>query len=128
MALLSGAAMEIPTEAINPIAADAVYCTTAQRFTADLSTPPAIALLSRSLPGGARAGVQISLSKISTVRLTVRRGGRVVWTNSATVEHGRPRLLWVTPSAGGTFSVTLTATDLAGNFATAGGTVLVSRH
>ncbi|TMK26370.1 MAG: hypothetical protein E6G62_02710 [Actinobacteria bacterium] len=115
-------------QAASPIAADAVYCTTAQRFTADLSTPPAIALLSRSLPGGARAGVQISLSKISTVRLTVRRGGRVVWTNSATVEHGRPRLLWVTPSAGGTFSVTLTATDLAGNFATAGGTVLVSRH
>ena len=92
------------------------------------STPPAIALLSTTLPGGARAGVQMSLSKISTVRLTVRRGGRVVWSNSATVEHGRPRLLWATPAAGGSYSVTLTATDLAGNFATTSGTIVVRRH
>jgi hypothetical protein len=68
------------------------------------------------------------LSKISSVSLTIRQGRRVVWTNSATVERGRPRLLWVTPSAGGTFSVTLAATDLAGNFSTTNGTVVVSRH
>jgi D-glucuronyl C5-epimerase C-terminus len=117
-----------PAQAGQPIAADQLYCTTAQRFTADLSTPPAIALLSTTLRGGVRAGVQMSLSKISMVSLTVRRGGRVVWTNSATVERGRPRLLWVTPSAGGTFSVTLTATDLAGNFSTTSGTVVASRH
>jgi hypothetical protein len=105
-----------------------LYCTTAQRFKDDLSTPPAISLLSRTLPGGARAGVQFSLSKISSVKLNVRRGGRVVWSNSATVEHGRPRLLWVTPASGGTFTVTLTATDLAGNFATANGTIVVGHH
>jgi hypothetical protein len=115
-------------QAGQPIAADELYCATAQRFTADLSTPPAIALLSTTLRGGVRAGVQMSLSKISTVSLTVRRGGRVVWTNNATVERGRPRLLWVTPSAGGTFSVTLAATDLAGNFSTTSGSVVVSRH
>jgi hypothetical protein len=115
-------------QAGQPIAADQLYCTTAQRFTADLSTPPAIALLSTTLRGGVRAGVQMSLSKISTVSLTVRRGSRVVWTNSATVERGRPRLLWVTPPAGGSFSVTLAATDLAGNFSTTSGTVVVSRH
>ena len=90
-----------------------------QRFTADLHTPPAISLLTTTLPGGTRAGVQVSLSKISTVHLTVRHGGTVVWTNSATVERGKPRLLWLTPRKGGTFAVTLTATDLAGNFATA---------
>jgi hypothetical protein len=115
-------------QASSPIAADAIYCTTAQRFTADLTTPPTIALLSSTLHGGTRAGVQMSLSKISTVRLIVRRGGRVVWTNSATVEHGRPRLLWVTPAAGGSFSVTLTATDLAGNFSTTSGTILVTHR
>jgi hypothetical protein len=115
-------------QATLPIAADQLYCTTAQRFTADLSTPPAIALLSTTLRGGVRAGVQISLSKISTVSLTIRQGRRVVWTNSATVERGRPRLLWVTPPAGGTFSVTLAATDLAGNFSTSNGTVIVRRH
>ncbi len=85
-----------------------------------------IALLSSGLPGGRRAGVQLSLSKVSTVDLTVRRGGRVVWTNSATVEAGRPKLLWVTPAAGGSFSVTLAATDPAGNFATTSGTIVVS--
>jgi hypothetical protein len=110
------------------IAADAVYCTTAQRFSDDLHTPPAITLLTRTLRGGSRGGVQMSLSKISTVGMTVRQGGRVVWTNAATVEHGRPRLLWVTPAKGGTFAVTLLATDLAGNFATTTGTVLVTRH
>jgi hypothetical protein len=124
----AGRTLASPAQAGQPIAADQLYCTTAQRFTADLSTPPVIALLSTALSGGVRAGVQMSLSKISTVSLTVRRGGRVVWRNSATVERGRPRLLWVTPSAGGTFSVTLAATDLAGNFSTTSGTVVVSRH
>jgi hypothetical protein len=110
------------------IAGDQIYCATAQRFSADLRTPPAVSLVSRALRGGTRAGVQISLSKISTVGLAVRQGGRVVWTNRATLERGRPKLLWVTPAKGGTFTITLTATDLAGNFATATGTIAVSRH
>jgi hypothetical protein len=110
------------------IPGDQIYCTTGQRFTTDLTTPPVISLLSKKLPGGARAGVQLSLSKISTVSMTVRQGSRVVWTNRATVERGKPRLLWITPASGGTFTVALLATDLAGNFSTASGTVLVSRH
>jgi hypothetical protein len=109
----------------DPIAADAIYCKTAQRFGADLRTPPTVTLLTRALRAGARAGVQLSLSKISSVTLTVHQGGRVVWRNSATVEGGRPRLLWVTPAAGGTFSVNLTASDLAGNFASTNGTISV---
>lgn len=109
------------------IPGDQIYCTTAQRFTTDLHTPPGIALLSKTLPARARAGVQLSLSKIATVSLTVRQGTRVVWTNSATVERGKPKLLWITPSKGGSFSVQLTATDLAGNVSTASGTILVSR-
>jgi hypothetical protein len=123
----SPAAGNVPPSPV-PIAADAVYCTTAQRFSADLTTPPAIVLLTSTLRGGTRAGVQMSLSKISTVSMSVRQGSRVVWTNTATVEHGRPRLLWVTPSRGGTFLVSLTATDLAGNFATTSGTIVVRRH
>jgi D-glucuronyl C5-epimerase C-terminus len=111
-----------------PIAGDAIYCTTAQRFTADLRTPPAVALLSTRLRGGTRAGVQISLSKIATVGMIVRQGTKVVWTNRATVAAGKPKLLWVTPAKGGSFTVTLTASDLAGNFATAGGAITVSRH
>jgi hypothetical protein len=110
------------------IPGDAIYCTTAQRFRADERTPPVVSLISKTLPGGARAGLQLSLSKISTVRLTVKQGSRVVWTNSATLEHGKPKLLWVTPAGGGSFSIVLSATDLAGNFSTATGTVVVSRR
>ncbi len=107
---------------------DQIYCTTAQRFRADQRTPPTVALISKTLSGGARAGVQLSLSKISTVRLTVRQGTRVVWTNRATLERGRPKLLWITPAKGGTFTVSLTATDLAGNFSTASSTIVVTRR
>jgi len=109
------------------IAADAIYCTTAEQFTADLHTPPSIALITTTLPTSARAGVQLSLSKVATVRLTVRGAGKVVWRNSATVERGKPKLLWPTPAKGGVYAVTLTATDLAGNYATATGTITVAR-
>jgi D-glucuronyl C5-epimerase C-terminus len=109
------------------IPGDQIYCATAQKFTSYLKTPPAISLLSKTLKGGTRAGVQVSLSKISTVRLTVRQGSRTVWTNSAYLSRGRPKLLWKTPSRGGTFNVTVSATDPAGNFATATGTIAVSR-
>ena len=111
-----------------PIAGDQIYCTTAQHFTVYERTPPVISLITKSLAGGTRAGVQVSLSKISTVRLSVRKGTRVVWTNSAYVGRGKPKLLWPTPAGGGTFSVTVSATDPAGNFATANGTIVVKHH
>jgi D-glucuronyl C5-epimerase C-terminus len=116
------------TQTVTQVAGDQIYCSTAQNFGGDLHTPPVIALLSKTLRGGSRAGVKVSLSKISTVGLTVRQGARVVWSNRATVDGGKPKLLWITPAKGGTFSVTLTATDLVGNFATATGTILVSAH
>jgi hypothetical protein len=114
--------------AATQIAGDDVYCSTAKRFTADEATPPAVALLTRSLRGGTRAGIQVSLSKISTVTIKVLKGGKLVWTNSATVRAGKPRLLWPTPSGGGTYTVNVAARDLAGNFSTTSGTVAVSRH
>jgi hypothetical protein len=120
------AAAASTTPPATQIAGDQIYCTTAQKFTTYEKTPPAISLITKTLKGGTRAGVQLSLSKISTVRLTVRKGGRTVWSNSAYLARGKPKLLWVTPKGGGTFSVTLSATDPAGNFATATGTIAVS--
>jgi D-glucuronyl C5-epimerase C-terminus len=119
----SGGATASAAPPLTPIPGDQVYCTTAQRFTTDLHTPPAVALLTRKLPEGVRGGVQLSLSKVATVSLTIRQGGRVVSTNSALVEGGKPRLLWVTPRKPGTYSVSITAVDLAGNTTTAGGTI-----
>jgi hypothetical protein len=109
-----------------PIPGDDVYCTTAKRFRADVKTAPAIALLTRTLRTRQRAGVQISLSKISSVTMRISLGGRTVWSNGATVEGGKPRLLWVTPSKPGTYTVSLKARDLAGNEASASGTIAVS--
>jgi len=109
------------------IPGDAIYCTTAEHFTAYLHTPPVISLITSTLPSSVRAGVQLSLSKVSTVRLTVRYGGNVVFSNSATVERGKPKLLWPTPAKSGSYAVTLSATDLAGNFATASGTITVAK-
>jgi hypothetical protein len=123
----SGRAAASTSTSSPPIAADAIYCTTATHFTADLHTPPVLSLITTTLPTSSRAGVQTSLSKISTVRLTVRLSGKTVWTNSATLERGRPRLLWVTPSKAGSYSITLTATDLAGNFASATGSITVAK-
>jgi hypothetical protein len=115
------------TTTATQIAGDQIYCTTAEAFTADLHTPPKVALITTTLPTSSRAGVQLSLSKIATVHLTVRLGGTVVYSNSATVERGKPKLLWPTPSKGGSYTVSLTATDLAGNFATASGTIAVAK-
>jgi D-glucuronyl C5-epimerase C-terminus len=128
-----GASAHVATAAatkpvVTPIAGDEIYCTTAQHFTTYEKTPPVIALLTKTLKGGTRAGVQLSLSKVSTVRLTVKQGSRTVWTNSAYVERGKPKLLWQTPAGGGTFNVTLSASDPAGNFATTTGAIVVSKH
>jgi hypothetical protein len=120
---VTSATAATPSVPPTPIPGDAIYCTTAQRFTADLHTPPAIALLTRKLPEGVRGGVALSLSKIATVSLTIRRGGHVVWSNRALVEHGDPRLLWVTPRQPGVYSVSITAVDLAGNTSTTSGTI-----
>ena len=109
------------------IAGDAIYCTTAEHFTSYLHTPPVVSLLSSKLPTSARAGVQVSLSKIATVSITVRRGSSTVWTNAATVEAGKPKLLWVTPSQTGSYSIAITAKDLAGNFATTSGTITLTK-
>ncbi len=111
-----------------PIAGDEIYCATAQAFTADLHTPPVVSLLSTTLATSTRAGVQVSLSKIADVHITVRRGGSTVWSSGATVARGKPKLLWVTPSRTGAYSVTITATDLAGNFATATGTITLIKR
>jgi D-glucuronyl C5-epimerase C-terminus len=111
-----------------PIAGDEIYCATAQKFTADLHTPPVVSLLTSTLPTSARAGVQVSLSKVSAVKITIRRSGKTVWSNGASVERGKPKVLWVTPSQTGAYSVTVTATDLAGNFSTATGTITLTRH
>lgn len=109
------------------IPGDEIYCTTAKRFREYVKTAPVIALLTQSVRTGTRAGVQLKLSKIATVSMTIQLGGHTVWTNDVTIEGGKPRLLWVTPSKPGTYTVLLKARDLAGNEASATGTIALSK-
>lgn len=107
------------------IAGDEVYCTTASNFRADLKTAPVVQLLTSTVTAKERAGVQMRLSKVSTVTMTIALGAKTVWSNRATVEGGTPRLLWVTPSKPGSYSVTVSARDLAGNEESTSGSILV---
>jgi hypothetical protein len=122
----TAASVSTPAPAPAAIAGDAIYCTTAENFTADLHDPPTLELLSTTLRGGTRAGVQIALSKVASVSMTIRQGAKTVWSNSATLEGGKPKLLWVTPTNGGVYEVKLSATDLAGNHESTSGTIAVS--
>jgi hypothetical protein len=115
------------TPTTGQIPGDNIYCTTAKGFREDEKTPPVIELLTQSVRTSERAGVQMKLSKISTVSMTIKLGEKTVWTNNVTVEGGRPRLLWVTPAKAGVYSVALRATDLAGNEEVASGSIAVNK-
>jgi hypothetical protein len=111
---------------LDAIVADAIYCTTAEHFTTYLHTPPVVELLTHTLQGGSRAGVQFSLSKVSVVSISISQNGHTVWTNSAQVTHGKPKMLWVTPKKAAVYNVSVHAVDLAGNSATTTGSITLS--
>jgi hypothetical protein len=113
------------TPTTGQIPGDAIYCTTAERFRAYQKTPPILELLTKTVHVSERAGVQIALSKVSNVSLVIKQGSSTVLSTSVTVEGGKPRLLWVTPSKPGAYSVSLRAIDLSGNQQTANGTITV---
>jgi hypothetical protein len=91
------------------------YCTTATAFTADLKTPPAITDLTPRTRAKRPFAVRFRLSKISKVGITIRRGTTIVEATSATFPYG-VHSFSVGKLAAGAYTVTLTATDLAGNY------------
>ncbi|HEX4107035.1 MAG TPA: D-glucuronyl C5-epimerase family protein [Solirubrobacteraceae bacterium] len=121
----TGGALAPAPEILGSASADGIYCTTAQHFTADLKTPPVLSLLTRTLTGGRSQSIRYTISKISTVTLSVRRGATLVYRSQALIGHGTRTFSWTPPTYGGSYSVTVAATDLAGNTGRARGTVLV---
>ncbi len=96
---------------------DAIYCTTATSFQADLHRPPVLTFtpaLSHAQAGRA-VTVGFTLSKISTVTLTVARGGTSVYGTSILLGYGSHSLTWPGSAQAGAYTVTLGAVDLAGN-------------
>jgi hypothetical protein len=102
------------------------YCTTAANFTRDLKEPPRMTLLTRRLRARRNALVRFELSKVSRVGMTIRRAdGTTVLSTSASVSRGAHAYGWTVPAKPGTYDVTLTGTDLAGNGGRASATIEV---
>jgi len=105
---------------------DPVYCDTELRFAQYELEPPQLSLATTRLRGGTEGKLRLRLSKISRVGLRVKRAGKVVSIRPAVVVgHGTPSLRWSVPRKAGEYDVELTAVDLAGNVATAAGTLEV---
>ena len=106
-----------------------VYCDTADRFTEYLSTPPVVSPVTRRIRTGRAANLRFRLSKISRVGLVVLDGsGRTVFATSATVGYGTRSFRWSRPARPGSYTLRVTATDLAGNQAAAEGPLRILRR
>jgi D-glucuronyl C5-epimerase-like protein len=104
------------------------YCSTADRFVEYKSEPPVVDVRERRLRGGRAGRVRFSLSKISAVTLTIRRGGRVVESRPfGNVGYGKRTFGWDVPRRAGRYTVELFARDLTGNSASDEATIQVLR-
>jgi len=105
---------------------NAVYCTVAAAFKADLKKPPAITL---AAPAKTRATlpahVLMAIDKPANVTFAVSFGGHVVSQTTLALSAGSHSLIWRPPHSG-TWTLTLSAVDLAGNHGqvTASATIL----
>ena len=106
----------------------AEYCSTASRFTSYLKTAPVLSVLSSNLRAGKTGKLRFKLDKISQLSVkVVGPDGSVAYSRGlGTVGRGS-RWIEFKPKHSGTYSVTVNATDLAGNAGDASGSVEVKR-
>jgi hypothetical protein len=95
--------------------ATALYCDTAARFKADLTTLPSVTPVTSRIRTGAPAKLAFSLDKIARVGLVVAQGSRTVFATSAVVGRGTRTFSWSRPATPGDYELRVVATDLAGN-------------
>jgi hypothetical protein len=104
-----------------------VYCVTAQHFTADLTTPPALSLVTHRARKNRTFSFQFTLSKLSHVGIVVvGPGGHTLFSTSASFGYGTRSFAVPALKHRGTYTIRLAATDLAGNFGQFSGTIQVS--
>jgi D-glucuronyl C5-epimerase C-terminus len=105
-----------------------VYCVTAEHFTAYLTTPPAVQLLTHQVPEGKSSTIWFRLSKVSHVGIVVvGPGGHTRFLTSGDFGYGIRSFAVPALRPPGTYTIRLAATDLAGNFSRIVGTIQVSR-
>ena len=102
----------------------ALYCTEADRFTAYLRQPPVLALRSTFALARKPSKLVFTLSKVSTVTLTVLRKGKPVLARTARFGYGRHAFAF-RPRRRGGLAVRLRAVDLAGNVGAIAGQIAV---
>jgi hypothetical protein len=104
-----------------------VYCLTAQHFTAYLTTPPTLELLTQTVRKGKTSSISFQLSKYSHVGIVVNGpGGHTLFSTSASFGYGTGSFTVPPLKHKGTYTIRLAATDLAGNFNRIVGTIQVS--
>jgi hypothetical protein len=104
-----------------------VYCETADHFQAYLTTPPALSLLTASARVNKPTTIRFRLSKYSRVGIVVVQGTRAEFLTSADFPYGVSSFSLPPLTRPGQYTVSLTATDLAGNFTRIAGTLTASR-
>jgi hypothetical protein len=106
--------------------AEPAFCDTEEHFTEYLTQPPIAGLQTTRLRGGTYSRIKMSLSKISGVMLTIRRGDKVVHSRYVgTLAYGKHTLGWEVPRRKGEYMVSLGVSDLAGNRTSVSGDVRV---
>ncbi|WP_272474045.1 D-glucuronyl C5-epimerase family protein [Baekduia alba] len=118
----AGATTPAPAATADP----KLYCDTARRFTADLTTKPKLEITApaKALRAKVDAHVPFTLSKIATVTITATRAGQVVLSRTARLAYGK-HYVSIKPSRAGPLLLRVAATDLAGNGNAAQATVHV---
>jgi hypothetical protein len=105
------------------------YCGAHEHFTAYLTEPPTVEVLPRTLRPNRSGKLRFKLSKISRVSLRVTRGDTTVAIiNPGVLGRGTKSLAWTAPKRTGDYELTVSATDLAGNAATAAGEVSIKKR
>jgi hypothetical protein len=95
---------------------DPLYCDTATRFRGYERTAPVVRARTGRIRTGAPARLKFTLDKISRVGVTVLdASGDAVFATSATVGRGTRSFTWSRPAAPGSYTLRVSATDLAGN-------------
>jgi hypothetical protein len=101
------------------------WCEADRRFARYLKEPPELSMITRRVRARSTSLVRFEVSKISKVGMTIRRNGSTVHSTSATLSRGPHGYSWSVPSTPGDYEITLSGTDLAGNYGTETFTVTV---
>ncbi len=102
------------------------FCDTLDHFRAYLKEDPEVSVVTTRLRAGKRRAIRFKLSKISSVHVSLSRGGKVVYSATSTMGHGTRRVTVTPPKKAREYVVHIDATDLAGNSTAVDDTIAIT--